>query len=909
MIKSATIWATVMMIFLFGSVLAEDLYLLNINSPNELKAALSIVDHARGKLGDAFIVELDSVQAVNMNEAGVAINPVAENISPDRVYILSPESPAAQKSAVSLQPLASDGNNYLVELSASAVDIARRAGYMAVCLSDLETPLFYNPPMVAAGYEDYFPLDSLADYVSQDSLYTYDTRLEQFYTRYYSTDSILRARDYIMNKFMEFGYDDIGVTVWTDTFYYNDHACHNVICFKEGTTEPDKFIVVGGHYDSYNSNTSPLIFAPGADDNASGAAVAMELARVFKNVDVQKSILFVAFSAEEVGLIGSEYLASSLYQQGADVECMLNFDMVAYNPDEANNVSLYNGASPIYSYVMIDAASRVTNLLPSLAGSSGSSDHASFNNYGYMVSYAEEGDFNTLGWHTDIDISSRLNFPYYEQVVRMSAAALGHIEISTGATRIDEVYDFGDGQSLRLVWNHCSVSYTYKILMGTESGVYTDTIDVTPGDCFYDVSGLTMGQTYYFAILAVNSEGVGPLYMIENTGVSYIEPRIPQNVVLEPQYQKLLISWDSNRELDLNHYRLLRRNQGGVWSVISDNLIETQYEDVSALAHILYEYRVQAIDNDMNISDSSVIVQGTAATFDYPLLFVDETGTGGINPSETAQAAFYDSIFGDLQYSTFAVGTDPDRINRVEAGQYKNMFWFDDDLSVKRFTDSEDTVVWYLDYNTNFCLAGWQTLYYLTGGLQTYPGDFAYDNMGISETDINTNFDFAGATGQNGWPNLQTRSSTFGGLLPSIATIQPVPGAEVILTYNSASADPNFDGQPVGIAYDTGSGKRIALGFPIYHLTESSAAALMAKITDYFGIEPMVYYGDVNGDNKVNLMDAVYIIAYLYRGGPPPVQLNLADVDASCTVIILDVTYLIQYLYRGGPQPLPGCVE
>ncbi|MEW5922975.1 MAG: M20/M25/M40 family metallo-hydrolase [Candidatus Zixiibacteriota bacterium] len=889
--------------------MAKDLYLLNISSSNGLKAALSIVDHARGRLGVDFVVELDSAQVERLTAAGLAPRLIAANMNLDRIYILSPESRAAQKSAISFQPLAYVEDNYLVELDESSVDVARKDGFMAVRLSGRETPLFYNPPMVMVGFEDFFPLDTLADYVSQDSLYSYDTRLEQFYTRYYSTDSIIAARDYIMDKFMEFGYDEPGVNVGIDTFYFNGYPCHNVMCLKEGTTEPDKIIVIGGHYDSYNGETSPLIYAPGADDNASGTAVAMELARIFKNVETKKSILFAAFSAEEVGLVGSEVMAYRMYQQGVDVECMLNFDMVAYNPDEDDNVTLFNGASPVYSYVMRDAAYRVSSLLPALQGASSGSDHASFDSYGFLVSYAQEGEFNTPGWHTNIDISSRLNFPYFEQVVRMAAAAVGHIDIAAGATPIDEVYDGGDGQSLRLVWNNCISNYTYKVLMGTESQVYTDTMDVTPGDCFYDVTGLTTGQTYYFAILAINSDGIGPLYMIENSGVSYVEPRMPQDIALEPQYQKLYISWAPNMELDLNHYRLLRRVEGGSWSVLADNVTESQYEDLTAYGHVMYEYRLLAVDNDMIVSDSSAVVQGMAATFDYPLLFVDETGTGGINPSETAQAAFYDSVFGELPYETFAVGTDPDRISRVEAGQYKSMFWFDDDLSVKRFSNSQDTVDWYLDYNTNFCLAGWQTIYYLTGGMQMYPGDFAYDNLGISEADINTDFDFTGATGQNGWPNLQTRSTTFGGLLPSITIMQPVPGAEVILTYNSSSGNPGFDGQPVGIAYDTGGGKRIALGFPIYHLTESSAAALMARIGDYFAIEPFIYYGDVNGDESINILDVIYIINYLYRGGPAPLQLNLADVDASCNITILDVTYLINYLYRGGPQPQPGCVE
>jgi len=906
MIKPAIIVTAVILLFAAGGVVAEDLYLLSINSATELSEAHQVIDHAHGRLGDDFIVELNDSLFESLSKAGLSIHPAGENISLDRVYILSPISGRVLKSAIYVPTLAVSEAVQLAELNDADVEIIRKSGYMAVPVAGLETPLFYNPPMMAAMFEDIYPLDTLADYVSQDSLYSYDTRLEQFYTRYITSDSINHARDYLVGKFLEFGYTD----VYTDTFDAFGYDCHNVICFKPGSVEPDKIIVIGGHYDSYNGETDPWIFAPGADDNASGTSIALEMARVFKDVDNKKSLLFAAFSAEEVGLLGSDYLAWTLYNQGADLECMLNFDMVAYNPDAFENVGLFTNSSPVYSFVMRDAATRVTTLIPSLGGSSGSSDHASFANYGFQVAYAQEGDFNFDGWHTNIDISSRLNFPYLEQVGRMTAAAIGHIDRAAGVTPIDDILDVGDGQGLRLVWNSCNPSYTYKVLVGSAPSEYTDTLDVAPAECSYDLTGLNTGEIYYFTLLGINSEGAGPLYLIEDSGASFIEPRAPKGLALEPEYQKIMLDWTPNREMDLNHYRVLRRQQGGGWSIIADDVTDAWYDDLSAVGHVSFEYMILAVDNDLIESDSSIVVGGMAATFDYPMLFVDETASSGFpNPSSTEQAAFYDSIFADIWYDTYFVGSDPDRIDRTTSGQYKNMFWFDDDLSVQLFAASLDTVNWFLNYETNFLLAGWQTLYYIAGGVPLGPGDFVYDNFRISEVEINTLFEFTGATGLNGWPDLQVRSSTFGGLLPSISTMQTAAGGEAIYTYNASNGNPEFDGQPAGVVYDTGAGKRIALGFPIYHLTEASAEALMAKVNDYFGIEPFVLYGDINGDENINLMDIIFLINYLYKGGPAPSSINNADVNGSCSVNVLDVSYMVDYLYRGGPQPQPGCVE
>ncbi len=67
--------------------------------------------------------------------------------------------------------------------------------------------------------------------------------------------------------------------------------------------------------------------------------------------------------------------------------------------------------------------------------------------------------------------------------------------------------------------------------------------------------------------------------------------------------------------------------------------------------------------------------------------------------------------------------------------------------------------------------------------------------------------------------------------------------------------------------------------------------------------------GDANNNNLVNILDITYLIANLYKGGPPPPCLNEGDANGNCLINILDITYLIANLYKGGPDPVCGCVE
>jgi len=64
-------------------------------------------------------------------------------------------------------------------------------------------------------------------------------------------------------------------------------------------------------------------------------------------------------------------------------------------------------------------------------------------------------------------------------------------------------------------------------------------------------------------------------------------------------------------------------------------------------------------------------------------------------------------------------------------------------------------------------------------------------------------------------------------------------------------------------------------------------------------------YGDANADRKITVADVVYIVNYLFKGGPAPVPLQVADCNCNDQVTVADVVYLINYLFKFGPKP--GC--
>ena len=103
----------------------------------------------------------------------------------------------------------------------------------------------------------------------------------------------------------------------------------NIVATLMGTTDPDRVYVVGGHYDSRNGNgRDGRNDAPGANDDGSGTAVAVELCRVMSTSEFVATIKFVCYDGEEIGLLGSGAHAKALAEDEVKVDGMITNDIV-----------------------------------------------------------------------------------------------------------------------------------------------------------------------------------------------------------------------------------------------------------------------------------------------------------------------------------------------------------------------------------------------------------------------------------------------------------------------------------------------------------------------------------------------------------------------------------------------------
>ena len=205
----------------------------------------------------------------------------------------------------------------------------------------------------------------------------------------------------------------------------------NVIGFLEGSDPSLKkeLVVVGGHYDHLGRGSSGPndVIYNGADDNASGTAGVLELAQAFGSLKQRpaRSIVFVGFSGEEKGLLGSFAMMRESHLDQAAIAFMLNLDMIGRNEDKPVQVLGEAYATTIKE--AIEAANKGIGLDITYAGTNyaGNSDHHPFYVRDIPMMFFFTGlhtDYHQVGDHSD-----KIAFSRMQKIVRLGYAIVDHV--------------------------------------------------------------------------------------------------------------------------------------------------------------------------------------------------------------------------------------------------------------------------------------------------------------------------------------------------------------------------------------------------------------------------------------------------------------------------------------------------
>lgn len=168
-------------------------------------------------------------------------------------------------------------------------------------------------------------LEALVANVSATRLQSSIDGLVALETRWSLAPNFPLATQWIQRAFVDAGFEE--KAIYRQEFSIPDGpTLSNVVCLPD---HPESgYALVCAHYDSVSEKPSST--APGADDNASGTAVMLEVARVLRAANPKRGVMFVAFAGEEQGLIGSEATAKIAANEHWPLDVVINLDMVGW---------------------------------------------------------------------------------------------------------------------------------------------------------------------------------------------------------------------------------------------------------------------------------------------------------------------------------------------------------------------------------------------------------------------------------------------------------------------------------------------------------------------------------------------------------------------------------------------------
>ncbi|MGY4645973.1 M28 family metallopeptidase [Cellulomonas sp. URHB0016] len=262
---------------------------------------------------------------------------------------------------------------------------------------------------------------ALADAVDAEAFRADVAWLSGFPTRHSLSSGFAQALDGAQARL-----DALGYTTRREPVTVGTGACENLVADRTGDGG-DGLVVVTAHLDSINQAGGPTAQAPGADDNGSGSAGLLELARVLATRAWRHDLRLVLFGGEEEGLFGStQHVAALPRTDRTRIRAVLNMDMIGTRNTGAATV-LLEGAELSSSQIadLASAAAAVTGLAVETSLSPFASDHVPFINRRIpAVLTIEGGDSANSHIHSAADVAAHVDPAFAREILRMNVVAL-----------------------------------------------------------------------------------------------------------------------------------------------------------------------------------------------------------------------------------------------------------------------------------------------------------------------------------------------------------------------------------------------------------------------------------------------------------------------------------------------------
>lgn len=341
-------------------------------------------------------------------------------------------------------------------------------------------------------------IGNLVSQVDTINLYNSIAWMQQ-YIRVPINPEALLTQNWLIEQFEDFGLEtyihyfplQLNPSIPADTL-----EAGNVIAVQHGTEFPDEYIVISSHYDHPDG--------PGADDNASGTAGVLEIARILSQHQFKRTILYISFNAEEHEVTGSLHFARQCAEEDLNILGVFNLDMLGFFPTDIEELAMYSGYSDLSENLFLYYQNVANLYVPEIPtyqfsyGNSWGGDNFRFNEFEYPGIYIgdiEHDDVNFC-YHDPCDTIGNgfNNFRLAQGFTKATLAAVA--ELANGWLPPQNFSAIPNDSEIVLSWDESPETSSYKLyknntlLIETTEKEYTDT-DVTNGVLYqYFVTGV-----------------------------------------------------------------------------------------------------------------------------------------------------------------------------------------------------------------------------------------------------------------------------------------------------------------------------------------------------------------------------------------------------------------------------------
>ncbi len=734
-------------------------------------------------------------------------------------------------------------------------------------------------------------IQTMIDSVSPDSLEAYLNSLVSFHTRHTNSDTtsdsigIGAARRWIHSHF-KYWANAAGVTNTTPGYFIFDrNICsktgshRNVTELIQGSLYPDRKYLIMGHMDSRTKDGCDAVsFAPGANDDGSGTAVVIELARILSQYEFESSFLLMPVTGEDEGLHGSTAYADYALANNLDIAGVLTNDVVgniigSNGIVDSTRVRHFSGgpddgsSRQLTRYIKLKAESYDSTfsvtLIRSIDRPGRSGDHVPFYNNGYpAVRFTEpnengDGSGDNGRQHNEFDLVEFMNMGYLANITKSNIAAFATLALAPIGPASIRIKQAGDGTSLRLDWDATNIEPDfagYRIAMRfTGAPFYFDIIDAGNSDSAI-VTGLTPGEEVYFSISAYDTAGNESVFSPEKATIPSEIPITPLAFDITSTVSGPTLSWRHNSELDIMGYNIYRS------AIDTNSFIQKFFSpyptnittDTDASSDTLYYYRMTAIDRDGFISESTEALKGRKSSFDRGILIIDgsKNGNGAIlRPTDEDVDLFYERITEGFNITSYwdidENNASLNKLSDADLVPYSTIIVHSDAQGSSLLND-EQAYMKYLKAGGKILLSGWA----LSGSLSSQIGGsksfdessifnlFHIDSILTSDAAV---FDFINPLSAHlDYQDMKIDSGKIpifnNHLLAMDAFVEPFLNntVELLYTYNSSLGNGSeLHGKAVATRYSGADYSYVLLDFPLYYMKEVDANVTMRTSLEF----------------------------------------------------------------------------